>query len=260
MDRRRSWQDWQNWNGGRWWRSTPGRSTASSPGSRRSRACSAPPSAGTRWSPASARGSRRWRRRRAPSPARPSPAWNGSIRCSRWGTGDRSWSRSRAGRASPARRAHTRRRCPGTACAPPIRTSSSSRRAASASSGRWPRCPRWRRAPAGPSWRRFAPAAFMSPTAICTSIDPARCCSTRPRSSPRSCTRRRFRPRTRAPSGAAGPQASVETRQRRATESPAYDWQTGISSIALTLTRAGSVATHQTVSATSSGVSGSAPA
>ena len=47
---------------------------------------------------------------------------------------------------------------------------------------------------------------------------------------------------------------------RRATDSPANDCPIGISSIELMFTRAGKVATQNTVSATSSGWSGSAPA
>ena len=86
-------------NGARWWRWTPAPSTASSTASRRWPACSARPTPDARWSPASARGSRRWPtgRARCRCPGRRSPASSGSIRCSRWATGDRSWSRWRAG-------------------------------------------------------------------------------------------------------------------------------------------------------------------
>ena len=91
----------RSWNGGRWSRSKPGRSTGSSTVFRTSRACSARPTRAARWSPASGRGSRRWPsgRGRCPGRARRSRAWNGSIRCSRWATGDRSWSRSRGASA-----------------------------------------------------------------------------------------------------------------------------------------------------------------
>ena len=51
----------------------------------------------------------------------------------------------------------------------------------------------------------------------------------------------------------------AQRRHLRDTASPANAWPTGISSMALTLTRGGSVATQWTVSATSSASSGSAP-
>ena len=114
--------------------------------------CSARPTRAARWWRASGRGWRRWPQR---TRALPRPAPDGrlpgvdrsAVRDGQLGT--------RAGGAggrdvhASASRARTRRRCRGRRCAPPIRTSSWSHRAASASSARWPRCRRWRRTPTG---------------------------------------------------------------------------------------------------------------
>ena len=156
--------------------------------------------------PRAARRAGRADARRCPRPAR-SPAWSGSIRCSRWATGDRSWSRSRAGPALlgvagahsttlpwPALRAADPDIIVVAPCGFGVERTLAEMPALAAH-------PDWRDAGA-----RSAPAASTSPTATSTSTARARCCSIRPRSWRRSCTRRCFRPRTRARSGAAGPE------------------------------------------------------
>ena len=175
-------------------RSTPARSTPSSRGSAPSPASSTPRPRATPWSAASAPASRASAKRRAASRGPRSCVSSGSNPSSRWETGGRRSSRSPAGTACSATRACTRAAWRGTPCGRPTPTSSSSRRAASGSTARSPRCRRWRRARGGATSGRSAPTGSTWPTATSTSTDPGRTSSRHRRSWPRCSHPSRFAP------------------------------------------------------------------